>query len=74
MLKLSAIKNKKASGAAVVFEAIYKKGGAFKYPKVFRCNTGSEFKSDVTKLLEDVTKLLTFKEQEQNESTLTRFY
>ena len=71
---LSAIKNKKAGGVAVVLEAIYKKGGAFKYPEVFRCGTGSELKSDVTKLLEDVTKLLTFKEQEQNESTLTRFF
>ena len=35
-----------------MLEAIYKKGGVFKHPKVFHCNNGSEFKSDVTKLLE----------------------
>ena len=28
-----------------------KKGGAFKYPKVFQCDNGSEIKSEVTKLL-----------------------
>ena len=33
-------------------EAICKKGGVFKYPKVFQCDNGSAFKSDVTKLLE----------------------
>ena len=27
-------------------------GDVFKYPKVFQCNNGSEFKSDETKLLE----------------------
>ena len=32
--------------------AIYKKGGAFKYSKVFQCDNGSEFKGEVTKLLE----------------------
>ena len=35
-----------------VLEAIYKKGGVFKYPKVFQCDNGSEFKNEVTKLLE----------------------
>ena len=49
---MSALKNKKPSEAAVVLEATYKKGGVFKYPKVFRCDNGSEFKSDITKLLE----------------------
>ena len=29
-----------------------KKGGVFKYPKVFQCDNGSEFKNEVTKLLE----------------------
>ena len=33
-------------------EAIYKKGGVFKYPKTFQCDNGSEFKNEVTKLLE----------------------
>ena len=33
-------------------EAIYKKGGVFKYPKEFQCDNGSEFKNEVTKLLE----------------------
>ena len=37
---------------AFVLEAIYKKGGVFKYPKTFQCNNGSEFKNEVTKLLE----------------------
>ena len=35
-----------------VLESIYKKGGVFKYPKVFQCDNGSEFKSDVTDLPE----------------------
>ena len=33
-------------------KAVYKKGGAFKYPKVFQIDNASEFKSEVTKLLE----------------------
>ena len=33
-------------------EAIYKKGGAFKYPQAFQIDNGSEFKNKVTKLLE----------------------
>ena len=33
-------------------EAIYKKDGVFKYPKVFQCDNGSEFKNEVTKFLE----------------------
>ena len=35
-----------------MLEAIYKKGGVFKYLKVFQYNNGSEFKNEVTKLLE----------------------
>ena len=35
-----------------MLEAIYKKGGAFKYPKVFQCDNGTKFKREVTKLLE----------------------
>ena len=35
-----------------MLEAIYKKGGVFKYPKNFQCGNGSEFKSEVTKQLE----------------------
>ena len=31
---------------------IYKKGGAFKYPKVFQCDNGPEFKGEAAKLLE----------------------
>ena len=45
-------KSKKSSEVAFVLEAIYKKGGVFNYPKVFHCVNGTEFKSDVTKLLE----------------------
>ena len=33
-------------------EAIYEKGGVFKYPKAFQCDNRSEFKNKVTKLLE----------------------
>ena len=43
---------KKSSEVAFVLEAIYKKGGVFKYPKTFQYDNGSEFKNEVTKLLE----------------------
>ena len=35
-----------------MLEAICKKGGAFKYPKAFQIDNGTEFKNEVTKLLE----------------------
>ena len=35
-----------------MLEVIYKKGGAFKYPKVFQCDNGHEFIGEVTELLE----------------------
>ena len=35
-----------------MLEAIYKKGGLFKYPKDFQCDNGSEFKNELTKLHE----------------------
>ena len=35
-----------------MLEAIYKKDGVFKYPKVFQSDNGSEFISEVKKLLE----------------------
>ena len=35
-----------------MLEAIYKKCGVFKYTKTFQCDNGSEFKNEVTKLLE----------------------
>ena len=37
---------------AKLLKAIYKKGGVFKCPKVFQCDNGTEFKNEVTKLLE----------------------
>ena len=43
---------KKSSEVAFMWEAIYKKGGLFKYQKVLQCDNGSEFKTEVTKLLE----------------------
>ena len=46
------LKTKKSSEVAFVLEATYKKDGVFKYPKVFQCDNGSEFKNEVTKLLE----------------------
>ena len=35
-----------------MFKAICKKGGVFKYPKVFQCDNGPAFKGEVTKLYE----------------------
>ena len=46
------LKTKKSSGVAFLLEAIYEKGGVFKYSKVFQCDNGSEFKNELTKLLE----------------------
>ena len=46
------LRTKKSSEVAFVLEAIYKKGGVFKYPKVFQCDNGPEFKNEVTYLLE----------------------
>ena len=46
------LKTKKSSEVAFVLEAIYKKGSVFKYPKTFQCDNASEFKNEVTKLLE----------------------
>ena len=46
------LKTKKSSEVAFVLEAIYKKGGVFKYPKVFQCDNSSEFKNEVKNLLE----------------------
>ena len=46
------LRTKKSSEVAFVLEAIYKKGGVFKYSKVFQCDNGFEFKNEVTKLLE----------------------
>ena len=43
---------KKSNEVAFVLEGIYKKGSVFKYPKTFQCDNGSEFKNEVTKLLE----------------------
>ena len=46
------LRTKKPSEVAFVLEAIYKKDDAFKYPKVFHCDNGSEFKKEVKKVLE----------------------
>ena len=45
---------KKSSKVAFTLGAVYKKkkGGSFKYPKAFQIDNGSEFKGEVTKLLE----------------------
>ena len=43
---------KKSSEVAFLLEAIYKKGGVFKYPKTFQCDNGSKFKNEMTMLLE----------------------
>ena len=46
------LRTKKSSEVAFVLEAIYKKGGVFKYPKTLQCDNGSEFKNEETKFLE----------------------
>ena len=61
-------RTKKSSEAAFVLEAVYKKGGVFKYPKTFQCNNGSEFINEVTSLLEKHNVVLRFEEKEQNVS------
>ena len=40
------LKTKKPSEVVFVLEAIYKKVGVFKYPKMFQCDNASEFKSE----------------------------
>ena len=52
------LRTKKSSEGAFVLEAIYKKGGVFKYPKVFQCDNGSEFKNTSIPIL-PLWKLLT---------------
>ena len=46
------LKTKKSNEVVFVLEVIYRKGDVFKYLKVFQCDNGSEFKREVTKLLE----------------------
>ena len=46
------LRTKKSTEIAFALETIYEKGGVFKYPKTFQCDNGSEFKNEVTKLLE----------------------
>ena len=46
------LRTKKSSEVAFALESIYKKSDVFKYPKVFQCDNGPEFESEVTKLLE----------------------
>ena len=43
---------KQAKFSWTVLEAIYKRDGVFKFPKLFQCDNGCKLKSDVTKLLE----------------------
>ena len=46
------LRTKQSDEVAFALEAIYKKGGVFKYPKVFQCDNGPEFKGEGIKLLE----------------------
>ena len=64
------LRTKKSSEVAFVLEAIYKKGGVFKYPKAFQCDNGSEFKDEVTKLLEKHS--IEIRKAKQNISTPIR--
>ena len=45
------LRTKQARDAAEMIAGIYKVG-PLKYPKIFQCDNGSEFKGDVTKMLE----------------------
>ena len=45
------LKTNKSGQVVFVLKVIYKKSAVFKYLKVFQCDNGSEFKSEVTKLL-----------------------
>ena len=45
-------RTKQSREVAFVLKSIYKKDGVFKYPKLFQCGNGSEFKNEVKKLLE----------------------
>ena len=45
------LKNQQARDVAEMIADIYQVG-PLKYPKIFQCNNGSEFKGDVTKMLE----------------------
>ena len=46
------LRTKKSGEIVYVLGAIYKKGGAFKYPKVFQCDNGPGFKGKATNLFE----------------------
>ena len=47
------LRTKKASDVAFLLKTIYEsKANPLKWPEVFQCDNGSEFKADVTKLLE----------------------
>ena len=46
------LRTKKSREVAFVFGEIYKKVGVFNYPKTYQCDNGSEFKNEVTRLLE----------------------
>ena len=45
------LRTKQARDVAEMLSDIYKVG-PLKYPKIFQCDNGSEFKGDVTKMLE----------------------
>ena len=46
------LRTKQARDVAKMIVDIADKVGALKYPKIFQCDNGSEFKGDVTKMLE----------------------
>ena len=45
------LRTKKSSEVVFGLEAVYKKGGAFIYPKAFQIDNASEFKNKVTMLI-----------------------
>ena len=64
------LRTKKSSEVAFVLEAVCKKGSAFKYPKAFQCDNGSEFKNEVASCLNNTA--LIFGGQQQNISILIK--
>ena len=64
------LRTKKSSEVTFVLEAIYKKGGVFKYLKVFQCDMVQSLKMQWQSCL--INTMLIFKGQQQNISTSTR--
>ena len=61
-----AVKTRKSSEVAFVLESIYRKGGVFKYPKVFKFDKGQSLKVKSQRCLKHT--MLIFEERQRNTS------